>query len=190
MTRVSAWVARASRVLLVLGCCATLLMMAHVAIDVVAKLLFGKPIVGTLEMVTHYYMVAVVFLPLAMVQARRAQITVEVFTHKLPPRVTAALDGVVGFAGFAFLGVLAWMSGAEALSQTQLREEALSSHFPIEIWPARWLVVVGAALVALNMLAQAIADVLFAVAGKPTAFDEHRGTTTRDTDSLIEHEVI
>ena len=42
-------------------------MAIHVTADVFMKYLFRHPIVGTLESVTYYYMVAAVFLPLAAV---------------------------------------------------------------------------------------------------------------------------
>ena len=87
---------RFSNALLAIGCGFAILMMLHVTADVLGKWLFGHPITGTLEVVTFIYMSACIFLPLGIVQRQRAQITVEVFTHSLPPRALAGLDAVVG----------------------------------------------------------------------------------------------
>ena len=53
-------------------------MMLHIVADVLAKWLFNYPIVGTLEIVANYYMVALIFLPLAYVQRAGGHIIVEV----------------------------------------------------------------------------------------------------------------
>lgn len=151
---------------LALGCAATLLMMLHVVVDVTARVVFKRPIGGTLETVTYIYMVAVVFLPLAMVQRRRQQIIVELFTQLLPPRVLALLDGVVAAVACVFMLALAYYSGQEAWAQTLIRETAPSPTNPVPIWPARWMVVVGAGLVAAYLAIQSAADLRLAFTGK------------------------
>lgn len=150
---------------LALGCLATLLMMLHVVVDVTARVVFRQPIGGTLETVTYLYMVAVVFLPLAMVQRRRQQIIVELFTQVLPPRVLALLDSAVAALACLFMLALTWYSGHEAWAQTLIRETAPSASNPVPIWPARWMVVVGAALVSLYLAIQSAADLRFAFTG-------------------------
>jgi TRAP-type C4-dicarboxylate transport system permease small subunit len=157
---------------LALGCTATLLMMLHVVADVVARVVFKIPLGGTLETVTYIYMVAVVFLPLAMVQRKRQQIIVELFSQVLPPRVLALLDGVVGALACVFMVALAWYSAHEAWAQTLIRETAPSPTNPVPIWPARWMVVVGAALVALYLAIQAADDLCMAATGRRTLASE------------------
>lgn len=168
MNPVSSWT-------LALGCAAIFIMMLHVALDVVARLLFRQPIGGTLETVMYIYMVAIVFMPLAMVQRRRAQIIVEIFTQVLAPRKLALLDGIVAIIGCAFMVTMAWYSGHEAWAQTLIRETAPSTLNAIPIWPARWLVVIGAALVAVYLAVQAAADLHLAVRGQRAPFDERKG---------------
>lgn len=162
---------QATDVSMALGCLATLLMMLHVAGDVTLRLLLRQPIPGTLETVTYVYMVAVVFLPLAMVQRRRQQIVVELFTHAVPPRLLAVLDGCVGLLGAVFMAAVTWFSGKEAWAQTLIRETAPSMMNPVPIWPARWFVVVGAGLVGLYLLMHAIDDLRLAAAGDRLALD-------------------
>jgi TRAP-type C4-dicarboxylate transport system permease small subunit len=150
---------------LALGCTATLLMMLHVVVDVTARVVFKSPVGGTLETVTYIYMVAVVFLPLAMVQRKRQQIIVELFSQMLPPRVLALLDGVVAAVACVFMLALTWYSGHEAWAQTLIRETAPSAQNPVPIWPARWMVVAGGALVACYLAIQSAADLRLAFTG-------------------------
>lgn len=153
---------------MVMGCIATLLMMMHVSVDVLGRLIFKYPIPGTLEVVTYLYMVAVVFLPLAMVQRTRQQIIVELFSQLLPKRTLALLDGSMGLLGFGFMLLLTWFSGHDAYAQTLIRETAPSELNPVPIWPARWFVTMGAALAACYLAVQAAQDLRYAVTGKPS----------------------
>ena len=61
-----------------------ILMMIHVAVDVFCRIVLNAPLYGTLEIVAGYYMVAVVFLPLAYVSGGEGHIFIELFTSKLP----------------------------------------------------------------------------------------------------------
>ena len=69
-----------------IGIAAVGLMMFHITFDVFGKYLFNAPLPATLEIVSHYYMVVVVFLPLAMVEKRDAHISVEVLTQNFSDR--------------------------------------------------------------------------------------------------------
>jgi len=158
---------------LAIGCAATLLMMLHVSLDVFTRLVIKYPIGGTLETVTYIYMVAVVFLPLAMVQRRRQQIIVEIFSQMLSRRTLALLDGIVAVIGCVFMLAMAWFSAHEAWAATLIRETAPSTHNAVPIWPARWMVVVGAGLAALYLAVQATADLTLAATGCRAAFDEN-----------------
>ncbi len=73
----------ASWILMAIGGVVIILLMLHITADVAGKYFFNTPIIGTLEIVSRYYMVAVVFLPLAFVQIRRQHLTVEMFTMKI-----------------------------------------------------------------------------------------------------------
>ena len=59
-----------SFVFMAIAAIALTLMMGHVTVDVAGKYLLNAPVPVTLEMVSNYYMVAVVFLPLAAAERR------------------------------------------------------------------------------------------------------------------------
>lgn len=160
---------------LVLGCVATLLMMLHVCADIVARQFTIWRVPGTLETVTYVYMVMIAFLPLAMVQARRQQISVELFVELIPPRVLALLDGVVGLIGTGFLMVMTWFSLGLAWSQTLIWEAAPSMTAPVPIWPIRWLLVLSWTLVCIHLAVQTIESLTLAWSGRPTARSASNG---------------
>jgi TRAP-type C4-dicarboxylate transport system permease small subunit len=58
----------------------SVVMMVHVTLDVAGRNLFNAPIVGTIEIVSAYYMAPLAFLPLAIITRERGHIIVELFT--------------------------------------------------------------------------------------------------------------
>src|SRR5262245_27457380 len=76
-------------VLLWLACAAAALMMIQISADVVFKFLFGRPITATIEIVSTYYMVALVFLPLAFVDRTSGHISADLLTRAMGPWMRA-----------------------------------------------------------------------------------------------------
>lgn len=81
-----------SSLLVAVSAIAITAMMLHIAIDVFSRLLLGHHIVGTLEYVTYFDMVAVVFLPLGRVQEERGHVIVEVIYQLLPEKANLWID--------------------------------------------------------------------------------------------------
>ena len=125
-----------------------LVMMVHVAADVFGRLAFSAPINGTLEIVAGYYMVAVVFLPLAHVSRGEGHIFIELFTRGLPARVRSWMDAGAATLTFAYVALMAWQTSIEALIQTEGGEMWETADDLIVIWPSRWLIPIGCALMA------------------------------------------
>lgn len=155
---------KAARLLVRLGCVLVGLMALHVVLDVGGRYIFNAPLPGTVEMVSHYYMVGVIFLPLAYVQSHRGHFVAEIFTQRLPPLVIALLEAIVTLVTALLLAFLAWRTAAYALEFTQARESVQTAYFTIPTWPSRWLVPLGLGLMALFALVQA----LLAFAGRTT----------------------
>lgn len=145
-----------SSLLAAAGMAAMLLMMAHVSLDVSSRYALNRPIVGTLETVSSYYMVALLFLPLAEVTRRGQHIRVEVFTQWLPPRLLAACTALGLALSATYAAVLAGRGGVEAVHMTAIREAWETAVWDMEVWPARWFVPVGCAVMGLVFVAQAL----------------------------------
>lgn len=137
------------------------LMMIHVVTDVLARALFSVALPGTLEIVSSYYMVMAVFLPLAMVQRRHAHIMVSLFTEWMSPRAVHWLDTLVRIVfALAVIGFVAVTFDA-AFEKTVIQEKIVTPDGFVLIWISRWVLPVSAAALAIVLLCQ-----VFGLAGR------------------------
>jgi TRAP-type C4-dicarboxylate transport system permease small subunit len=150
---------------------ALILMMLHIAADVVARYIFNSPLHGTVEIVSAYYMVAVVFLPLAMIERGNGHIVVELVTQHLPRRVQEVLIGVVAMVSALYFAVFAWQTWGDALKKYAVGETALGT-VQVTIWPTRFYLPLGCGLIALVLLHKAFR--LFA--GDTSVLSRHKAT--------------
>ncbi len=127
-------------------------MMLHVVLDVLSKYLLNQPVTGTLEIVANYYMVAIVFLPLAVVQRQNGHVKVEVFTTALPQRVIAAFDVFAAVLTLIYVSLMTWFVLLEAIDQTAIREKLQIGIALMPVWPARWFAPIGAVLFILAII--------------------------------------
>ncbi|WP_102108580.1 TRAP transporter small permease subunit [Oceaniglobus roseus] len=134
------------------ACLVMVLMMLHITLDVAVRYFFNGQIVGTLEWVSFYYMVALVFLALGHVEYRNENIRVDLFAQMMPKTVQLGLYVFACLLGLIFFGMLFWQSLADAMKATRNAEEAMS-NFRFFIWPARWALPVGFAGAFLAVLA-------------------------------------
>lgn len=158
------------RALSAIGGVALVLMMVHVTVDVGGRLLFNRPLFGTTEIVSAYYMVAVVFLPLAYVTRREGHILVEVFTRHLPRRTLARLEAAIGVVTTSVLCWMIWECVVAASRSTAIREKWEAGQDLLVVWPTRWLLPIGLAALALHQIMRLIADLR--TAARPDADDE------------------
>lgn len=138
----------------IIGAVFLVAMMLHICADVAGRVAFNQPLEATTEIVSAYYMVAAVFLPLAYVQGHGGHIFVEIFTRKLSPRRLALLDAGVGLTTLAYLAALIWASGSEALRRTIEGESWQTALGYLDIWPTRWFVPIGACVMAVLVVAK------------------------------------
>jgi TRAP-type C4-dicarboxylate transport system permease small subunit len=148
-----------SNALFVVAGITTLAMMVHVVADVSAKYLFNAPIWGTLETVSGYYMVILVFLPLGHVVRNEGHIIVELFTGRLSARSIAGLETVVGCLSFAFMCLFTWKTGEEALFRTFQGEVWDIADGSMIIWPSRWVLPIGAGIMTCLLLFEIIRNI-------------------------------
>lgn len=142
-----------------LSCFVGLLMMLHITADVFGRVVFNHPLEGTIEIVSGYYMVAVSFLPLAYISRTEGQIIVELFTRGLAPRSLLRLEVVVNIVTIAYLTVFAWKTGEEAIYQSVSGEVWETATGFVAIWPSRWMLPVGCALMAIYLVYRIFLDI-------------------------------
>lgn len=131
--------------------------------DVVGTQVLNVPVPGPREL-TESTMVVIVFGALTYAQIRRAHIRVELIYRRMPPRVQAALDVLAGLCGVLFFGLLLWQAWGEALYSLQIREATVGLiRFPL--YPARFVLAAGTALLVLRLILDLVADVPRIVTG-------------------------
>lgn len=131
-----------------LSAAALSLMMVHITADVVAKNVFSYPLPGTIAIVSNYYMVAVVFLPLAFAERASRHISVEILAERLPVLAQRRLNALSAAYSAAIFGLLAWRGVEEALRKTKVSTFIIEQDVRIDTWPAFYLMPMGAGLIA------------------------------------------
>lgn len=175
MGLLSRLVERVAIVVLLVGGVGMLVAMFLGTADVVGTQFFGTPVAGALEL-TESTMVLIVFGALAYAQLRRNHIRVELFYARVSPRARAALDVLADVAGLAFFGLLLWQAIGEATTSWRIGEATVGLiRFPL--YPARWVLVVGTALLLVQLVLDLVRDAT-AVAGEDHSVS-HQATDPR-----------
>jgi TRAP-type C4-dicarboxylate transport system permease small subunit len=140
-------------------------MMAMITIDAVGRK-FGVPVPGGLEF-SEAMMAAIVYLALMAVQRHRENVFVSIATRKLSRRATALLDTVTSVLALALFAVFTWIAFEKALDAYSIREYRVAA-IRVPIWPFRFVIPFGLALLCIEMVATVARDWRsFGGAGEP-----------------------
>jgi TRAP-type C4-dicarboxylate transport system permease small subunit len=142
-------IARVADLLCFIAGTALLWMMVQVTLDSFMRYVLDSPLHGTVELISAYHMMIVVFFTLAYVTRRRGHIIVTMFTRKLPPRVIDGLERIVNVLTIAVLVAMIWMTGEEAIFRTIEGEAWDAGDVVVSVWPSRWVAPIGCAVMAL-----------------------------------------
>jgi len=145
-------VARMSSYLIAIAAISSFLMMLHVTADLVVRFILRTQVEGTIEIVSAYYMVSLVFFPLAAIDRRTGHISADVFTNLMSARVRWLSQIFVDLVILICMGALAWFSAREAYLRTIDGEIWRSGEFLIPVWLSRWFVPIGSAGMFLTVL--------------------------------------
>jgi TRAP-type C4-dicarboxylate transport system permease small subunit len=130
-------------------------MMVLTCADIFLRFFFSKSIVGSMEIEGNYFMAAVIFLPLAYgMTSRRGHIRVDIFTSHLPPRVRNGLELFGLILSFCVFGLVTVYGFAGTWRSWKAGETMVNIALPM--WPGRACVVVGGALLCLQMLVKMV----------------------------------
>jgi len=151
MTRILSWITNATTAI---GALAVFLMMAEITADVTAKYLLQSPLPGTITFVSNYWMVLVVFLPLAMTERHNGHISVEVLTTHFPLGVQRVLSIIAMCLTALVFAALAWQGWIEANRAFASGAFEIEQGRKILIWPARYLMPIGCGLMVIMVIAK------------------------------------
>lgn len=165
MPQLSTLLQKSALVLVLLGAVGMVSSMFLGTADVVGTQFLGTPVPGALE-VTESTMVLIVFGALAFAQMQRAHIRVEILYGYAGPRTKAFMDAVTHLVALVFFALLAWQGYGEALYGWEIREATLG-YIRFPLYPARWLLVLGTALLLLRLALDLISDLARMWRGEP-----------------------
>ena len=125
-------------------------------------------------MVSTYYMVALVFLPLGLVTRDNGHVIVELFTSGLSERRLALVTALAAIPAMVYAATIAVLTFQVAIKKTAIRESWEAATLDLQIWPSRWFVPIGCALMALWLIVQIVEEFRYFRTGR------------RDVANLIE----
>lgn len=152
--KLSDWI---NRVLVWGGGAALLALTFQVGVGAISRSVFHTPIYGTIEIASHYYMVAIALLSLGAVQQAKGHVIVEVFTQALRRSARNGLDLLAAVLTVAYLCVLGWGCLQGAISAWQDGEYLHLYAYDLITWPARWFLVIGIAGFLVTLASQLLA---------------------------------
>ncbi len=153
-------ISRLAKMAELLGAAVLLLMVLHIVADVTSKYLFNYPLPGTLYIVAHYYMVACVFMPIAMVEQTRGNISVDLFYRMVPRPAQVALTVLGTIATLTFFALLGYRSVFDAL-KAMAKGEYIDGTIILQIWPSRFVLPICFALAILTLLTRLYGEVRY-----------------------------
>lgn len=126
-----------------------ILLVSHVALDVVMRYVFETPLNATILYVSAFYMVAISFLPLALVEEKDGHIAVELLAEKFPDRIQTMLSWVALVLTVIVTATVAVRTGQEAMTKYATGAYSIEAGGKIITWPTYFFLPVGFGLMAL-----------------------------------------
>ena len=137
-----------------LGMIGILAMMVHICTDVIARTVFEISVPATVEMVSRYYMLMLVLLPLAWVENKRFMIVVEAFSEKFGKLGLRILDILVAITCIGVYSVMAVSTWEKAIEQFEIGAYVIALDTQVIIWPGYFALPFGFGLAALACVAR------------------------------------
>lgn len=128
-------------------------LMLLTAADVAGRAIFNTPITGVFDL-THFAVLTMVYLGLALCGFRGDHIAIEIVYQKLGHRTRRVLDGLTNLIGAALFGLIAWQAMAQAVIVREINEASQLLNVPF--FPFYWLLAAGSALFALVMVVRIV----------------------------------
>jgi TRAP-type C4-dicarboxylate transport system permease small subunit len=140
---------RTTQVLLVLAAVLAFLLCFLVVADVVGRVAFNRPVKGTVEIVS-LSIVIICWLQSGYAIRSGGMLHVDTFIGRASPRVQSVFAAVGALAGVVFFAAICWGSLDGAAHAWRSNEFEGEGALRVPVWPAKFLLVLGAGLAAFN----------------------------------------
>ncbi|WP_177242669.1 TRAP transporter large permease subunit [Amycolatopsis marina] len=134
-----------------LGGVAVVLLLTTVLVDVTLRFAFSKPLPGTIEYVSFWYMTAIGFLGLALAERHGEHIDAPIVFDRLPGPIRRELIVIAKVLFAVVMIAIAVWGWEEAVRQWEIGERGAAAG--VVLWPARFLVPLGAAACVIEIAA-------------------------------------
>ena len=136
-----------------------------VVADVIGRAVFSRPVKGTPEIVSMSIVIICFLLAGYSVQSGgMLQADILLARFRRGPYISSLLSGLLGAA---FFGLIVWGSYEPALHAWTSDEFEGEGALRVPVWPARFVVMLGALLVTITYIGQAAASVSALIRGTP-----------------------
>lgn len=126
----------------------------------------GNPFQGH-DNIVRVLTVTCTFLALAYVQRSRAHISVSALRERVSPRVGKALDTLNLLLATLIIGVITYVSFPRAWKSFQLGEHSTDSLLAVPLWPAKFAVAIGFALLCAQYFADLVSNIMPLLSRRP-----------------------
>jgi TRAP-type C4-dicarboxylate transport system permease small subunit len=136
-------------------------LVVHITVDVLARVLIGQSLPGTIAFVSNYYMIAIIFLPLVVAERELKHIDVEVVTQTLPTALQAILRLFAWLLTAGAFMLLGYESLSNAIHAYKVGIFIVEQGYRIPTWISYFMLPLGyfsAAGVALTRIGTALVN--------------------------------
>ncbi len=126
-------------------------MMLLICADIFGRYFLRHPVPGTMHIVSYYFMVAFIFLPMANVQFRKEHVVTLFFTQNLSQRFKDILDLVAQLLMFILFFIVAWYTWGKALYALSINE-AIEETYRVLTWPVHFYLPIASWALCLQLL--------------------------------------
>ena len=131
-------------------------MMVLTTFDVVTRYFFNTPIIGVVE-ITEFMMVGLIFLSLAFAQKLKGHVAVDILVSRFQKKHQHLFNILNYLVSMIFLILIAWMSGGRGFET--FHENQVSGDLGIPVYPFYFLLTIGCAAMALELLKDLISSI-------------------------------
>lgn len=141
-------------------------MMVHIVLEVFLRYVFNVSIPGTLTFASRYYLPAIVFLPLALVEHENETISVEIFATMLPLPFQSVLAFLAYLLGAATFGALTYRTALDAVAKTAQKTFEMDYDMKFATWPGYYVLPIGFGCITLYLFQRIINSICGAIGAR------------------------
>lgn len=128
------------------------LMIVQISLDAFLRTAFSTPLPATVEIVSNYHMVALSFLPIALVQRRGRNIEATFVYDAMPWIAQGAARWVARGLAIVVYALLAWQTYLDAVAKTRIHAYVIAGAGQVPIWPCYWLMPIAFSLLVVALV--------------------------------------